>query len=312
MARATYSAKSKLHISDLHGYAIQSLFGLNGFEDNFRVHLATRDEIGTTNPLKWALPEQKDPKKAVLRPEAQLQLILSDTKSYYTFDKITLLNHYRMITGAERYHVYVLGYVGQLRHPEGGGKAATNPITLTNAKFQLPVAAHHSGQTIKIESAEKPLLGIEDLQDTQGATVVRMVSHRTTDNSWLSLLNTQNWKPVVEDRLKWKFTLSGKFKYDVDGTIDNLTVVHYRETYGIFNLVPNPDLAGYTDINNDLAEHCLDLPSDSLRPSSPAAFVKAQQTVKDQTQYAGMVLDSFIETVTVRFAPGRYHHYDLG
>ena len=301
MARATFLWKDKLHIDELHGYAIQGLFGLKGFEDNFRIHLATRAEVGTENRLKWTLP-----KGAVNRPVAQLDLVLSDDDSYYSFKDITLLNRYRLVNGAERYHIFECGYVGKLAH---GKKTSDNPLVLDKAKFKMPVGAHHSGQTVLISGKAKPLLGTEDLQDAQAATVVRMVSHRTTENSWLDLLNKQNWKPKVADRLKWNFTLNNN-KYEVDGEIDNQTVIHYRETYGVFNLAPNPELAGYTE--QDLTRHCLSLPVAALRPSAPMTFVDAQQTVKDQQRFAELVLHSFIETVTVKFAPGRYHHLDLG
>src|SRR6516165_6571038 len=216
MARATFLARTALHIDELHGYAIQALFGLQGFEDNFRVHLATRAEVGTSNRLKWALPTG-----VVNRPVAQLDLVLSDDDSYYTFNNITLLNHHRLVNGAERYHVYEFGYVGQLAHPQvRKGKAAPpNPLVLDRAKFTMPIAAHHSGQTVLISGKPKPLLGTEDLQDTQAATVVRAVSHRTTENSWLDLLSKQNWKPRAADRLKWNFTLNNN-QYEVDGAKD--------------------------------------------------------------------------------------------
>lgn len=306
MARAQFLSGTKLELRDLHGYAIDALFGLNGFEDNFRIYLASRTEIGTKDRLKWDLAASTA-NQAATRPVAQLDVILDENTSFYKFAGVTLKNRSRIVNGAERYHLFEFAYVDQLRCPEKG--KSKNPIDMSKANFKTPQVAHHSGQTVLLAGASKPLLGIEALQDAQAATVIRTVSHRTTANSWLSILNDHNWKPQISERLKWNFTLTGN-RFDIDGEIDNQTVVHYRETYGIFNVLPNPDLAGYTEPN--ITRHCLNLPVAVVRPSAPANFVDAQHTVADQERYAGLVLKSFIETVTVKFGPGRYQHVDLG
>jgi hypothetical protein len=322
MASITFNHKTPLNIGEIHGYAIAALFGAKGFENNFRVFVATRAEITSERTLLW----QFDDGIKTKRPRAKLELVISPNQLSYTFDKISLMNQRRAVNGAERYTVFEFSYVDALTFAKadgkaGGGKAAPkgkdaggdgNPISLKNAAFPTQAVANHCGYTVQLpkQTKTKELLGVEAYQDPQAAAVVRLISHRSYENSWLELLNAQNWQEKDDDRLKWDFQLQGK-KVVVSKAVDDQTVVHYQETYGVFNLMPNPVLREYTSAPS-LTQHCLAMPFEQIRESSPLAFLHAQHTADDHNKLAGMVQHSTIETVTIKFGQGRYHQFDLG
>src|SRR5947209_5392413 len=155
MASATFHATPSLTLPELHGYAIQGLFGPRGFEDNFRVFLAGRAEIGTqrTNVWNFARPAQEG--EAMMWPKANLQLVISDQEQYYTFNEITLLNRRRLVNGAERYSVFEFAYIDRLTF-----RAGNNPIDLAHANFAVANVAHHCKQTVLLPPGRtpKPLL----------------------------------------------------------------------------------------------------------------------------------------------------------
>src|SRR5438132_1220697 len=101
MASATFNTNPALTLPELHGYAIQAVFGQRGFQDNFRVWVATRAEIATKREHIWNFPESKE-SKAVPRPVAALQIVISDGEIFYQFADLTLQNHRRLVNGSER------------------------------------------------------------------------------------------------------------------------------------------------------------------------------------------------------------------
>lgn len=306
----TFKSKAfpKQLVFGLQGYAIVGIFSDQGFETNLSVYVLVTKAIHDATMPEIPFKEGEH----ILSPVGTLTLSLSPGKSTlkYTFDGIALWS--KAVSISEHTHAYLLEfhYPHNVMPNEPPDKPhfKNNPITVEDNTHEIKVQ-NLSGANVKLpnEQDSKALLGLEYLQGTESATVLRLTSRRSKNNSWLKLLNAQNWKPT--DRLDWTFDVM-KDNFIVSQTTTKK--VYYAETYGPLNACEFPPLEEYTDVGQ-LPGLPITSPLSVVKKANPSRFAldKNRHSSSNKTTEADQNVDDVLETVTIIFETGKYHHRNL-